>query len=228
VELSNSSSPTPFNLYNHGSFVNNGRLYLFGGHDSTISGISPLTYIYEISTGNWSIGSNMTQAAYGFGYATDGNRFYAIGGYSSSNNGDTFIDYTQVFDISNGNWSINSGIVYSGGVSFNAATVLDDSLHSIGGSNANGYSISAHRIASLCGVYTFSGECDDENQCTFNETCQSNGACIGRNVSCPKSSNPCQNPICNCSVGMVCASVRISHASQINVKMPLVNRLLAV
>jgi len=77
TNLSTSSSPTHFNLYGQGSFVNNGKLYVFGGADST--GFSSSTYIYDIANHSWSTGGNMTQAASQFGYATDGSRFYAIG-----------------------------------------------------------------------------------------------------------------------------------------------------
>jgi len=44
------SSPTPFNLAGQGSFVNNGKLYVFGGgiNDSTRDYRSS-TYIYDIA-----------------------------------------------------------------------------------------------------------------------------------------------------------------------------------
>jgi len=138
TNLSTPFSPTPFNLYGQGSFVNNGKLYVFGGNSFDYSAI---TYIYDIAT-------HMTQAAYLFGYATDGSRFYAIGGYGNN----VLLDYTQVYDISSGVWSVNNGIVYSGGLYGNAAVFLDGTLHSIGG-YASGAFLSIHRISSLFGVY---------------------------------------------------------------------------
>jgi len=88
--------------------------------------------------------------------------------------------------------------VYSIGLAFNSAVFLDGSLHSIGGYDNDNNTLSLNRIASLCGVYTFSGPCDDENQCTLNDTCKSNGTCKGTpNMSCPTTSNPCQSNTCN-------------------------------
>jgi len=151
TNLSTSSSPTPFSLYAQGSFVNNGKLYVFGGNNFDVysSGYSSSTYIYDIASNSWSTGENMTQAASYFGYATDGSRFYAIGGHIDL----AYFDYTQVYDISSGNWSVNNGIVYSGGLYGNAAVFLDGSLHSIGGWNNNDGFLSIHRISSLFGVY---------------------------------------------------------------------------
>jgi len=172
------SSPNPFNLFGQGSFVVNNKLYVFGGYNFTAYSAS--TYIYDIGNSTWSIGTNMMmQAMASFGYATDGSRFYVIGGY------DNFPQYnTQVFDISSGVWTVNDGIVLTGGIYDNAAVFLDGSLHTIGATfEADNY-VSVHRIASLCGVYSFSGPCDNENQCTFNDTCQSNGTCIGKSENC--------------------------------------------
>jgi len=211
TNLSTSSSPTPFNLAAQGSFVNNGKLYVFGGLDNT--DYSSATYIYDIANNSWSTGGDMTQAAFDFGYATDGSRFYSIGGYN-----DGYLDYTQVYDISSGVWSVNNGIVYSGGINANAAVFLDGSLHSIGGYSGN--YLSLHRIASLCGVYTcvpnqcqnatcnpssgcvytnLSGiSCNDNNQCLLNTTC-SNGECTGQSKNClgstcDPSTGECVNP----------------------------------
>jgi len=193
TNLSTSSSPTPFNLYGQGSFVNNGKLYVFGGYDDSTGNYSSSTYIYDIANNSWSTGRNMTQAVFHFGYATDGSRFYVIGGGYGNN---VLVSYTQVYDISSGNWSVNNGTVYSGGIEGNAAVFLDGSLHSIGGYDGNFLSI--HLIASLCGVYVSSRPCDDLNQCTFNDTCQSNGSCMSTsNVTCPTPSNECQSNICN-------------------------------
>jgi len=166
---------SPFNLRNQGSFVaNNGKLYVFGGFEDTEGSV--ITYIYDIANNSWSIGANMTQAAYRFGYATDGNRFYAIGGYYINGG---YLNYTQVYDISRGFWSINEGEVYSQGIDKNAAIFLDGSLHSIGGFDSSTDHLSIHQVASLCGVYISSGPCDDLNQCIFNGICQNNGTCIG-------------------------------------------------
>jgi len=132
----------------------------------------------------------MTQAAAYFGYATDGSRFYAIGGYGNED----YLNYTQVYDISSGDWSIDDGIVYSGGIEYNAAVFLDGNLHSIGGLLSGNW-LSVHRVASLCGVYTFNGPCNDENECTFNDSCQSNGQCVGISTAngtlCNSTTNKC-------------------------------------
>jgi len=182
-------------LNGHGSFAaNNGNLYVFGGFDdANPRGYNPYTYIYNFALGSWTIGNNMTTAVGYFGSATDGNRFYVVGG----TNGATQINYLQIYDISSGVWSINNGSVYPEGISFDAVVFLDGSLHSIGGSNDSGY-ISANRIASLCGVYAFNGQCDDENQCNFDDTCQSNGTCIGTSICV---ANDCQVSTCNSTIG---------------------------
>jgi len=177
TNLSTSSSPSPFNLNSQGSFVNNGKLYVFGGYDDSIGDYSASTHIYDIASNSWSYGSNITHASNAFGYATDSNRFYAIGGYSK----DGVLNYTQVFDISSEIWTVDNSVVYSPGLDGNAAVFLDGSLHSIGGWDGN--FLSVHRIASLCGVYSFSGPCNDEIQCIFNGTCQSNGTCSGACIS---------------------------------------------
>jgi len=195
TNLSTTSSPTPFNLGAQGSFVINGKLYLFGGGDYFTEDTFPSTHIYDIANHSWSTGNNMTQAIAYFGYATDGSRFYVIGG---AINTESYLNYTQVYDISSGEWSINNGPVYSEGIFGNGAVFLDGTLHSIGGFNQVGGYLSIHRIATLCGVYTFNGTCDDENQCTLNDSCHSDGQCIGTsNMSCPTPSNPCQSSICN-------------------------------
>jgi len=134
----------------------------------------------------------MTQAAGYFGYATDGSRFYVIGGLGNEG----YLDYTQVYDISSGVWSVNNGIVYSEGIGGNAAVFLDGSLHSVGGYN-NGSTLSIHRMASLCGVYTFSGLCYSTNQCILNTSC-SGGECTGQsklclNSNCIPTSGQCLN-----------------------------------
>jgi len=75
----------------------------------------------------------------------------------------------------------------------------DGSLHSIGGWNDDKF-LSVHRIATLCGVYTFSGPCDDGNRCTFNDTCN-DGICSGTSICTP---NQCQtNATCNPTIGCV-------------------------
>jgi len=211
TDLSTSSPPSPFNLSNQGSFVNNDKLYVFGGlEDDKLESSLAATFIYDIVNSSWSTGRNMTQATGGFGYATDGSRFYAIGGYDNFGG---VIEYTQIYDISSGNWSIDNGIVYPGGIEGNAVVFLDGSLHSIGGYGDNALSI--HRIATLCGVYAFSGPCDDENSCTFNDTCQSNGQCsVGSNITCPSPSNPCQSNVCNSTWG--CAISTGTSCSSIN------------
>jgi len=179
-----SSSLVPFNLHAQGSFVaNNGELYVFGGYDSTSDYVAS-TYIYDIARNIWSKGNNMKEALGWFGYATDGIRFYAIGGVNSTNN----FEYTQVYNISSGVWSIDDGLLYPGGIYGNSALFLDGSLHSIGG--YDGSYLSLHLIASLCGVYAFNGPCDDLGQCILNGTCQINGNCIG---TCISSSD------CNCT-----------------------------
>jgi len=147
ADLSTSSSPSPFSMRGQGSFVNNGKLYVFGGFDYR-TGYSSSTYIYDIASNSWSTVGDMTQAVCCFGYATDGSRFYAIGGYNRD-----FLDYTQVYDISSGVWSVNNGTVYPGGIEANAAVFLDGSLHSIGGVDGSVNLLSVHRIASLYGVY---------------------------------------------------------------------------
>jgi hypothetical protein len=201
TNLSTSSSPSPFNKWGQGSFVNNGKLYVFGGQDDSTSVFSSSTYIYDIADSSWSTGGNMTQAADSFGYATDGSRFYVIGGLGNEG----YLEYTQVYDISSGVWSINYGIVYSGGMYGSAAVFLDGTLHSIGG--WDDIYLSVHRIASLCGVYTYcvpnqcqnatcnpttgncvytnvSGRsCNSNNQCLLNTTC-SNGECTGQSKNC--------------------------------------------
>jgi len=202
INLSTSSSPSPFNLDGQGSFVaNNNKLYIFGGYDKDTNNYSAFTYIYDIAKSSWSNGTNMTQAAANSGYATDGSRFYVIGG----TNNDIYLNYTQVFDISSGIWSVNDGIVYPGGIARNAAVFLDGSLHSIGGYSNDTY-MNVHRIASLCGVYNFSGQCDDENQCTFNDTCHGNGTCSGTSICTP---NQCQNATCNSTIG-ICVYSNVS------------------
>ena len=169
------SSSSPFSLYGHGSFVaNNGKLFVFGGGNFQLSQSSNSTYIYNVESRNWSVGAAMILGSLSFGYATDGSRFYAIGGAGSSGN----LQKAQVYDISTNVWSLDNGTVLSGGVDNVAVAFLDGSLHSIGGSNTISV-LFTHLIASLCGVYTFSGQCDDGNQCTANDTCQSNGQCIG-------------------------------------------------
>ena len=169
------SSSSPFNIYGQGSFVaTNGNLYVFGGVVISTSSFSATAYIYDIATSTWSTGSSMIQAAGYFGYATDGSRFYVIGGQGSSSN-------TQVYDISANVWSLNNGTLFAG-INSNAGAFLDGSLHSIGGGNKGSSFLSSNLIASLCGVYAFSGPCDDENQCTLNDTCQSNGQCIGTSI----------------------------------------------
>ena len=101
------SSSSPFSsLSGHGSFVaNNGKFYVFGG-----CCYSAATYIYAIATSNWSTGASMMQAAAWFGYATNGSRFYVIGGY----NGSSYLQNTQVYDISANVWSVDNGIVFAG------------------------------------------------------------------------------------------------------------------
>jgi len=185
------SSSSPLNTHGQGSFVvNNSKLYVFGGYEGSAS-----TYIYDIGSNNWTSGSNMKQGAWFFGYVTDGSRFYAIGGYDLNA---VYLNYTQVYTISSEVWSIDEGIVYPRGIDGGAAVLLDGSLHSIGGYDYNGDYVSVHRIATLCGVYVFSGPCDNIEQCTINGTCQSNGECIGSsNVSCPTPSNPCQSNVCD-------------------------------
>jgi len=179
TNLLDSSSKNPFNLYGQGSFVaNDGKLYVFGGKINGKDYFSSLTYIYDIASKNWTNGSNMTEGAYWFGYATDGNRFYAIGGLGNGG----YIEYTQVYDIQSGIWGNDDGIVYSGGVNGNSAVFLDGSLHSIGGGNTVDC-FSMHEIALLCGVYAFSGPCDDTDQCILNGTCESNGKCTGTCIS---------------------------------------------
>ena len=102
----------------------------------------------------------------------------------------------MVYDISTGVWSQDNGTVLTKGIAYNAAAFLDGSLHSIC-DFSSGYYNSSHLIASLCGVHSFSGSCDDENQCTLNDTCQSNGQCIGSsNLTCPAPSDQCQSLIC--------------------------------
>lgn len=189
TNLSTSSSPTPFNLWSQGSFVNNGKLYVFGGYDSGSYFTS--TYIYDIANNSWSNGRAMTQATGYFGYATDGIRFYVIEGYKNGG----YLEYTQVYDISSGVWSVNNGIMYSGGIYGNAVVFLDGSFHSIEG--YDGSFLSIYLIASLCGVYTFSGPCDDGNRCITNDTC-TNGICSGTSICTP---NQCQNATCNPTTG---------------------------
>jgi len=186
TNLSSSSSPTPFNAKGQGSFVsNNGKLYVFGGYNKDTGVYFSSTHIYDIANNIWSSSGNMTQAACCFGYATDGSRFYVIGGeYGSSID----IYYTQVFDISSGNWSVNDGSVNLKGITANVAVYLDGSLHSIGG--YDGSYVSLHQIATLCGVYRFSGPCDDINQCIFDGNCDSKGQCEGTCIS---------NSYCNCT-----------------------------
>jgi len=195
-----SFSQTIFQLSAHGSFVtNNHKLYVFGG-ESTLSPYlsSAKTYIYDIATKNWSTGGNMLKASSWFGSATDGSRFYAVGGYNDSIN----LQITQVYNISADVWSVDNGSVYSEGIDDNAVAILEGVLYSIGGVNSEGSYFPINRIALLCGVYTFSGPCDDENQCTFNDTCQNDGQCIGNaNITCPTPLNPCQIGICNISYG---------------------------
>jgi len=181
TNLSTSSSPTPFNLYAQGSFVNNGKLYVFGGYDDN-TGFSSSTYIYDIANNSWSTGENMKYASCCFGYVTDGSRFYAIGGFYMPGIVGVSLINTQIYDISSGVWSIDNGTIYSEGMFSSAAVFLDGTLHSIGGYNRTAF-FSVHRIASLCGVYAFSGPCDDGNRCTTNDTCQSNGQCIGTCIS---------------------------------------------
>jgi len=196
---SSSSSPTPFNLNGQGSFVINSKLYVFGGEDSITRNFSAITHIYDIANNSWSIGNNMTQAESWFGYATDGNLFFAIGGTSSTMFVEYF-QYIQVYNITSGNWSINYGIVYTGGIEGNTATFLDGSLYSIGGYDGGYIYSPENKFASLCGIYLFSGGCDDQNQCTFNDTCKS-GICTGINITCPP--KQCQNSTCNPSTGCI-------------------------
>jgi hypothetical protein len=207
TNLSTSSSVS-FNFRAQGSFVNNGKLYVFGGYsDTQNSGSNSLslssTYIYNIANSEWSTGEDMTQAASQFGYATDGSRFYAIGG---GYDGVGSLDYTQVYDISSGIWSVNNGQVYSEGMHGNAAVFLDGSLHSIGGANVSYDYLSVHCVAKLCGVYNYNGPCDDGNQCTTNDTC-TNGTCSGTSITCPPP-NQCQtNATCNPTTGCVYTNV---------------------
>jgi len=173
-----SSSPSPFNLWAQGSFVaNNNKLYVFGGCQNESYAYSASTYIYNIASRNWSIGANMTFSSCQFGYATDGNLFYEIGGESSVG----YLHTTQVYNISANIWSVNNGTVIKNGLYANTAVFVDGSLHTICGYH-NGYS-SLHQISSLCGVYTFSGSCNDENQCILHGTCQINGQCNGTCMS---------------------------------------------
>jgi len=149
IDLALSSSfQTPFYLYGQGSFVNNGKLYVFGGYDERAGYYSSFTYIYDIASNSWSTGRYMKQAASYFGYATDGSQFYAIGGQYING----YLNHTQVYNISSGVWSINNDEVYSGGIAYNAAVFLDGTLHSIGGYSSGAY-LSLHRISSLFGVY---------------------------------------------------------------------------
>jgi len=192
TNLATTSSSSLFRSNGQGSFVINGKLYAFGGGND-VSGYVATTYIYDITNKSWVTGANMTKAAKNFGYATDGSRFYVIGGYD----GILLLNYVQIFNISSEEWIENNDTVFSGGIYGNAVAYLDGSLHSIGGDDGIGY-LSMHRIASLCGIYAFSGPCDDENQCTLNDTCQSNGTCIGiSNMSCPTPSNQCKRSVCN-------------------------------
>jgi len=145
TNLETSSSPSPFGLFGQGSFVaNDSKLYVFGGSDSNSYYPIKTTYIYDIAKGNWSIVNDMQRAVGAFGYATDGSRFYVIGGYGGPN---IYVDNTQIYDISSGVWSFDYGVVYSRGIYSNVAVFLDGNLHSIGGENGNYLSI--HRISSL-------------------------------------------------------------------------------
>jgi len=196
-----SNSSLAFHLKAHGSFVaNNSNLYLFGGFDLVTGSYSSLTYIYDIAYGNWSMGGNMTQAVDRFGYATDGIRFYVIGGYGFSG----YFEYTQVYNISKNTWAVNNGTVFPKGIEYNAALYVNGSLYFIGGKQNNSVS-SAVRFASLCGLYAFSGLCNDEDVCTFNDTCNSNGQCVGTsNFTCPSPSNSsdgCQTNVCSPTFG---------------------------
>jgi len=116
---------------------------------------------------------------------------------------------TQVYDIRSDNWTIDGGVFFHDGIAGNTATILDDNLHSIGGANINMTGFSIHRIASLCGVYVFSGSCDDLNRCTVNDTCQSDGKCIGTCISLPG---------CNCTpvISTSTAVISTSTASSIS------------
>jgi len=181
-----------YNLNGQGSFVSNsGKLYVFGGLDSLTGYFSAFTYIYDIAKDSWSTGVNMSQGAAGFGYVTDGNRFYVIGGNGNSG----FLQNTQVYDISTNVWSLDNGIVFPGGISDNSAVLSDGNLHSLGG-YSNYKNLSIHRIASLCGVYAFSGPCNDEYQCIINGICKSNGQCIGTCIS-----------GCNCSQSITSSTI---------------------
>jgi len=162
-----------FNVFAHGSFVIDSKLYVFGGVNSTGSSIAS-TYIYDISSEIWIVGATMSYATAYFGYATDDNRFYVIGGEDQSE----LLNHTQVYNILSNTWSVDDGIVYPGGLFSNAAAFSYGSLHTIGS-----HLSSMHQIASLCGVYTFNGSCDNLDQCIINGTCQENGLCTGTCIS---------------------------------------------
>jgi len=182
------TSNYPLSGWGHGSFVaDNGYLYLFGGFSSTQGIYTTNCFAYQISTGGWFTATSMLRGAAWFGYATDGSRFYAIGG--SNNTGTShLLEYTQVYDIYSNVWSLDTGIVLSGGIYAGAAVYLNGDLRLIGGLDS-GY-LSVQRVALLCGVYSFSGSCDDLNQCTGNDVCNSNGECVGTCL---------QVPGCDCS-----------------------------
>jgi len=199
------SSTTPFNLYSQGTFVTNDeKLYIFGGASG--SGFTLIvynsTYIYDISTSTLTNGNAMETAACYFGYVTDGSRFYIIGGYNENQ----YLQNTQVYTIVTGEWSTDNGIIYEGGIYGNAATLLNGTLHSIGGANSTderttgGVFISNQLKASLCGIYTFNGTCENEDRCSITNICNTKGECISNTIiSCP-SCKTCNSTTGECEI----------------------------
>jgi len=202
-------SPTSFQLFAHGSFVaRNGKLYVFGGqYNSEPYSCSVRTYIYDISTNEWSVGGNMLEASSWFGYATDGNRFFVIGGY----NGTVSLRITQIYNISEDLWGVDPRLFLSHGLHKNAVAILDTILYSIGGVNSV-EDFPTNRIEVFDGIHLYGVQCDDGNLCTTNDILQNNSECRGTsNKSCPNPSDPCLNSTCdpstgNCTVVDICGS----------------------
>jgi len=141
LDLSNSS---PYALFGHGSFFSNGKLYVFGGAISNRYSSSGETHVFDASSKKWSFGSHMVHPASSFGYASDGSRFYVIGGYGNE-------ESTQVYHISKKVWKLDNGLVYPEGVFCNSVAYIDGSLHSVG--VFTGKYLSLHLNSSLCDVY---------------------------------------------------------------------------
>lgn len=118
-----SADPLPTALAYASAVAAGGKIYLFGGLDSTAHSVSSV-WVYDPAAGSgsrWTSGATMSSARAQAASALLGSKIYVAGGWD---HGDLLLDTLDIYDPSSDSWS--TGANMPAAMSSMAGTALDD------------------------------------------------------------------------------------------------------